>query len=80
MDQDDQVRLIDAARAAGASRFVHVSVAHSINEDCPLTTAKRAVEQHLQRSGMTWTILAPSFFMEVGLSPALGRWCAASSR
>jgi uncharacterized protein YbjT (DUF2867 family) len=72
VDQDGQVRLIDAARAAGVARFVHVSFSHNIDVDCPLTTAKRTVEKHLKQSGMTWTILAPTFFMEVWLSAALG--------
>ncbi len=72
VDLEGQVRLVDAAKAAGVSRFVYVSYSHQINVDCPLTTAKRSVEAHLQRSGMTYTILAPSLFMEVWLSPALG--------
>jgi len=37
-----------------------------------LTIAKRAVERALQQSGMAYTILQPSYFMEVWLSPALG--------
>src|SRR2546422_127605 len=73
VDLEGQVRLVDAAKAAGVSRFVYVSYSHQINVDCPLTTAKRSVEAHLQQSGMTFTILAPSVFMEVWLSPALGR-------
>ena len=72
VDLEGQVRLVDAAKAAGISRFVYVSYSHQINVDCPLTTAKRTVEAHLQRSGMTYTVLAPSVFMEVWLSPALG--------
>ena len=72
VDLEGQVRLVDAAKAAGVSRFVYVSYSHQINVDCPLTTAKRSVEAHLQQSGMTFTILAPSVFMEVWLSPALG--------
>src|SRR5207244_11864385 len=53
VDQEGQLQLVDAAKAAGVSRFVYVSYSHNINVDCPLTTAKRAVEAHLQRSGMT---------------------------
>src|SRR5207245_4953712 len=72
VDQEGQLQLVDAAKAAGVSRFVYVSYSHNTNVNCPLTTARRAVEAHLQRSGMTYTILAPSVFMEVWLSPALG--------
>ena len=66
------MRLIDAAKAARVRQFIYVSVSHHLDVDCPLTTAKRTVEAHLKRSGLTYAILAPTFFMEVWLSPALG--------
>jgi len=72
VDQDGQLQLVEAARAAGVKRFVYVSYSSHLDVDCPLTTAKRSVEQSLARSGMTYTVLRPSFFMEVWLSPALG--------
>lgn len=72
VDQAGQLSLVDAARAAGVSQFVYISYTRFINTDSPLTTAKRAVEQHLSQSGLTYTILRPSYFMEVWLSPALG--------
>ena len=72
VDREGQQQLVDAAKAARVSRFVYVSYSHNIDVDCPLTTAKRTVEAHLQRTGMTYTILAPSVFMEVWLSAALG--------
>jgi uncharacterized protein YbjT (DUF2867 family) len=37
-----------------------------------LQNAKRKVENALKESGMTYTILQPTFFMEVWLSPHLG--------
>jgi len=72
VDQDGQLQLVDAARKAGVAQFIYVSVSANIDVDCPLHTAKRTVERHLQKSGMTYTILRPSFFVEVWLSPALG--------
>src|SRR4029077_5530820 len=66
-----QLSLIDAAKAAGVERFVLISFP-KMNVEFPLQSAKREVEQHLKESGMTYTILRPSFFMEVWLSPALG--------
>ncbi len=72
VDLEGQVRLIDAAKTARVQQFIYVSFSHHIDVDCPLTTAKRTVEAHLKRSGLTYTILAPTFFMEVWLSPALG--------
>jgi len=38
----------------------------------PLTAAKRAVERALASSGMAYTVLQASYFMEVWLTPALG--------
>ena len=66
------MQLVDAARNARMGQFVYVSFSGSFEIDCPLRTAKRSVERHLQRSGLTYTILRPSVFMEVWLSPALG--------
>lgn len=70
VDHDGQINLIDAARGAGAPHFIYVS-AH-LNVACPLTAAKHAVEQHLRQSGLTYTILQPTNFMEVWLSPLVG--------
>ena len=72
VDHDGQLRLVDAARAANVQNFVYISYSGHLDVDCPLTTAKRAVEAQLANSGMTYTILRPSYFMEVWLSPALG--------
>lgn len=71
-DLQGQLNLVDAARDAGVSRFVYVSFSGGIGADDPLTHAKRTVEQRLRESGMTFTILRPTYFMEAWLSPALG--------
>ncbi len=70
-DQQGQLDLVKAAREAGVKRFVMVSIPLS-TEACPLTTAKRTVEQAIMTSGMEFTILRSSIFMEVWLSPAVG--------
>jgi len=72
VDQRGQLRLIAAAQATGVPRFIYISFSHQITVDCPLATAKRTVERQLQQSSLGYTILAPTFFMEVWLSPALG--------
>ena len=65
--------LIDAAGASGVvEQFVYLSFSKNLDLDFPLRNAKRAVEDHLRLSGLTWTILRPSCFMEVWLSPAVG--------
>jgi uncharacterized protein YbjT (DUF2867 family) len=71
-DQAGQLALVDAARAAGVSRFVFVSYSGQIPEADPLTRAKRSVERRLKESGMTYTILRPSIFMDVWLTPMFG--------
>jgi NADH dehydrogenase len=71
VDLAGQVNLIDAAKAANVSRFVLISFPQ-VDVEFPLQTAKRAVEDHLKNSGLAYTILRPTFFMEVWLSPALG--------
>ena len=71
VDRQGQLALVDAAAAAGVQRFILVSFP-SVASDFPLQSAKRAVEERLRKSGMTYTILRPSFFTEVWLSPALG--------
>jgi uncharacterized protein YbjT (DUF2867 family) len=74
VDLRGQTDLIDAARAAQVGHFVFVSVSGNIGNEGgnPLIDAKRAVEKHLQQSGLTYTILRPTFFMEIWLSPHLG--------
>jgi uncharacterized protein YbjT (DUF2867 family) len=70
-DGRGNIQLIDAAAGAGAKHFIFVSFDTSGVPDSPLTSAKRDVEDHLRRSGMTWTILQPSLFMESWLGPFL---------
>ncbi len=72
VDLEGQINLIDAARAAKVPRFIYVSFTGNMDTDFPLRNAKRTVERHVKESGMTYTILRPSCFMEVWLSPAVG--------
>jgi uncharacterized protein YbjT (DUF2867 family) len=71
-DQQGQLNLVEAARTAGVSRFVYISYSGQIDSDDPLTRAKRAVEHAVRQSGMSYTILRPSYFMEAWLGPNLG--------
>ena len=72
VDEDGQLALVDAARTAGVEHFVFVSFRDNPQVQHPLTLAKRAVERALKASGMAYTILQASYFMEVWLTPALG--------
>ena len=71
VDDEGQNNLIDAAVGADISQFVYVSFC-TMPGQFPLQTAKRKVEKHLAESGLSYTILQPTYFMEVWLSPALG--------
>ena len=70
-DQDGYLNLVAAASKAAVQRLVYVSFP-PMTPDFPLQQAKRAVEDRLRSSGLTYTILQPTYFMEVWLSPAVG--------
>ena len=71
VDLEGQKALIDAARAAGVKRFTFVS-ASELQPGFPLSDAKHAVEAHLRASGVDYTILQPSCFLDVWLTPRTG--------
>jgi len=72
VDRDGQKALVDVAREAQVGHFIYVSYTRNVDTDDPLTQAKRAVEGRLRDSGMTYTILRPSYYMEMWLGLALG--------
>jgi len=74
VDLRGQMQLVDAACAAKVGHFVFISVSGNLlkHGDNPLCAAKQAVENHLRQSGLTYTILRPTFFTEIWLSPHLG--------
>jgi uncharacterized protein YbjT (DUF2867 family) len=71
VDNKGQSGLVDAAVEAGVGQFIYVSFPE-MEGNFPLQDAKRAVEAKLKASGMTYTILQPTFFSEIWLSPAVG--------
>jgi len=72
VDREGQANLIDAARAAGVARFVFISFRGQPDIDYPLQAAKRATAERLKKSGIPWTVIEASMFMEVWLAPHLG--------
>lgn len=70
-DSAGNIALIDAAKEAGVRQFIFVSFDTSSFPDAPLIAAKRNVEGHLRSSGLEYSILQPTFFMEVWLGPHL---------
>jgi uncharacterized protein YbjT (DUF2867 family) len=71
VDDEGQINLIDAAVNAGVDQLIYISFS-SMPGEFPLQTAKRKVEKHLAESGLNYTVLQPTYFMEVWLSPVLG--------
>lgn len=71
VDRVGQLSLVEAARSAGVQHFVYISFP-PMAEDFFLQRAKREVEQAIVASGMTYTILQPTFFMEIWLGEKAG--------
>ena len=72
VDGAGQQALVDAAEAAGVDAFLYVSFSSHIDRDFPFRNAKRAMEERLKQSRLNYTILRPTFLMEVWLSPIAG--------
>jgi NADH dehydrogenase len=72
VDLDGQLALVQAARASGVRRYVHLSPSPNLQPTVPLVRYKREVEHAVRASGMEWTIVQPSVLMEVWLSDLLG--------
>jgi uncharacterized protein YbjT (DUF2867 family) len=71
VDNIGQLNVVAAAKNAAVKHFIFISF-HPMSQEFPLQTAKRTVEQSIIQSGMNYTILQPTMFMEVWLSPAVG--------
>jgi NADH dehydrogenase len=65
VDRNGQMSLFAAAKAAGVRHAVMISFP-PVDIEFPLQSAKRAVERYLMDSGMSYTILQPTCFMEPG--------------
>src|SRR6266446_423705 len=64
--------LIDVAERKGARRFIFFSFSRNITVDAPLARFKRAAEKRLESSKLDYTILLPTYFADVWLTPAVG--------
>ena len=74
VDLAGQLNVAEAASAAGVQHVVFISFPPfpPITPVFPLQSAKRAVEDRLKSKNFTYTILQPTYFMEIWLGPALG--------
>jgi len=65
VDLQGQLSLLEAAKAAGVAHFVLVSFA-SVEDEFPLQTAKRTVEEHLKASGTPTPSCSPQHSWRYG--------------
>jgi uncharacterized protein YbjT (DUF2867 family) len=70
VDDQGQLNLVAAAKAAHVDRFVFVSFRHPAGLSFPLADAKARVEDAIK--AFNFTVIQASWFMEVWLSPMLG--------
>src|SRR5215470_17196228 len=77
VDLAGQLNVAEAADAAGVQRVVLISFPPypPLTPEFPLQSAKRAVENRLKSKNFTYTILQPTYFMDIWLGPALGFDC-----
>jgi uncharacterized protein YbjT (DUF2867 family) len=71
VDEAGQLNLVDAAREARVERFVYISF-EELGTGAPLEHAKRAVEERLRESDISYTILRAGLFHETWLTAATG--------
>jgi uncharacterized protein YbjT (DUF2867 family) len=72
VDRDGHKALLAAAVKNGVQKFVFVSLSPNLPEVSPLIACKRDIERAVRASGLKWTILQPSYFMEIWFGPELG--------
>lgn len=73
VDLQGNHNLIDAAKAAGVKQFIFTSVfGADVNSPVPFVQAKGRSESYLRDSGIPYTILMPTAFMDTWLPMILG--------
>jgi len=73
VDLEGNRHLVNAAKTADVRQFIFVSaLGASPNSPVPFLAAKGTTEQHLRASGVPFTIISPTAFMEVWTSRLVG--------
>jgi NADH dehydrogenase len=73
VDRDGSLALVHAASAAGVRQFIYMSLSPTLPDRIPFVQFKRQVESAVRASGMQWTILQPTAFMQIHAGP-VGGW------
>src|SRR6516165_9864599 len=73
VDLAGQLNVAEAASAAGVKHVVFISFPPypPMTPEFPLQSAKRVVENRLKSKNFTYTILQPTYFMDIWLGPAM---------
>ena len=71
VDRDGYLALIQAAKRNGIEQFIYTSLPRTLSSS-PLVDAKRTVEASLRDSGMTYTVLQPTCFMQSWAGKEIG--------
>ena len=61
---DPERKVVDEAKRAGVKRIVKLSVSGAAGEGFTFARWHRAVEKHIESSGVPWTFLRPTGFMQ----------------
>jgi uncharacterized protein YbjT (DUF2867 family) len=61
---DPERKVVDEAKRAGVKRIVKLSVSGAAEESFTFARWHRAVEKHIEASGLPWTFLRPAGFMQ----------------
>jgi Predicted nucleoside-diphosphate-sugar epimerases len=81
IDDDGHRTLIDAAKAAGVEHFIYTSVVGASREHpVDFWRSKARVEDYLRESGLTYTIVRPTSFMETHAHMLLGKYVLENKR
>jgi uncharacterized protein YbjT (DUF2867 family) len=72
VDDAGMENLVDACRQSGVKHLIYTSFSKNLDANFPLRDVKRKAEKAVMQSGLMYTILRPSFFMESWLSPMAG--------
>lgn len=73
VDVEGNRTLIDAAASAGVRRFLFVSAAGAdASSPDPFVRAKAATEERVRASGMSWTVVSPTPFLDIWIPAVVG--------
>jgi uncharacterized protein YbjT (DUF2867 family) len=81
VDDEGQRALIDAAKQAGVAHFIYISVyAAALDHPIDFWQTKARMERYLRDSGVAFTIIRPTAFMEMHAYELIGKFVESGKR